>query len=138
MSRMTHCLSVLLVVALVLPTPIFAGDHLLTRNDVAARLEAARAERATNQLTIDRLLAGSLAAQVARERGLDIGQLRTAAATLSDEELRDLAVRADALETDPVAGSAKKIVIIVIVVVVVLAALVVASCKEQGADCVNK
>jgi hypothetical protein len=70
-------------------------------------------------------------------------QRRVAAgvAALSDDELRDLASRADALQTDPIAGGTGKALIIVgvvVLVVVLLAALVVKSCKEQGAECLSK
>ena len=68
--------------------------------------------------------------------------LRAGLAGLSEEELRDLARRADALQTDPVAGAGRKktliIVGVVILVAVVLAIAIVESCKEQGAECLDK
>ena len=67
---------------------------------------------------------------------------RTGVASLTDEEQRDLARRADALQTDPIAGaSGKKVLVIVGVVVlvaVVLAIVIVESCKAQGAECLDK
>jgi hypothetical protein len=115
MSRMTRYLSGVLVLTLVSPAPLLAEDHLVSRKAVAARLEdSAKPPAAT----------------------------ATAAATaLSEAERLELAARADALETDPVAGASKKTLIIVgvvVVVVVILAAAAVDSCKRQGAECFNK
>jgi len=90
-------------------SPVLAYQHAVSTEETAARLAAAAA--------------GGVA-------------------SLTDAELRDLVRRADALQMDPIAGaSGKKILVIVGVVVlvaVVLAIAIVESCKEQGAECLDK
>ena len=121
---------VALGVLLALPPQAIAQQHLVSDEQVAARLVAAEAERASNRLKVDRLLSEVAVAQAVRANVV----------ALSDEELRDLARRADALETDPVAGGLVKTLLILGLVVVVIAlvwAAIVESCKEQGAECLD-
>jgi CHASE3 domain sensor protein len=110
----------------------------VTPAEIAARLRSAAAERAGNTLRVERALAGHIPA---RAYGMDIqGRIRAGVAALSDEELRDLARRAETLATDPVAGASKTLIIVgvAVLVVIVLAALIVKSCKEQGAECLDE
>jgi hypothetical protein len=108
MSGVARCLGAVLAASLV-TSPVLANQHAVSTEEAATRLAAAAA--------------GGVA-------------------SLTEAERRDLARRADALQTDPVAGaSAKKTLIIVGVVVlvaVVLAIAIVESCKEQGAECLDK
>jgi hypothetical protein len=128
MRRTTRHLVGVLVVSLALPASIFAGDHLVTPDQVSERLQAARMPAAPRG-------AGPLEARPLEAAPLGVAPL----ASLSDAERLDLAARMDALETDPVAGASKKTWIIVgaVAFVVLLAALIVDSCKKQGAECVN-
>ena len=56
--------------------------------------------------------------------GVDIRQVQGAAAALTDRELRDLAVRASALDADPAAGLSRDVdqllVVFLIVAIVIL------------------
>ena len=71
--------SVLVALSMALPPSAMAREHLVPEPEIAARLQAAGAERAGKEA-------------------------RAGVAALSDDESRDLAKRAEALETDPVAG----------------------------------
>jgi len=129
-----------LVLSLALPPPAGAGQHLVFGEQIAARLGAVAAERAGNRLKVETLLSGVVGAEAAAAHHLGTHSLRAGVAALSDEELRDLARRADALEADPVAGGVVKTLLIlgiIVVVVVLLAAAIVKSCKEQGAECLD-
>jgi hypothetical protein len=133
-------LSLALAIALA-AHPALAERHVALRNDVTDRLVGAAADRGTNEAAVARLLATSTAADAASARGLDIHMLRAGVSRLSDAEVADLAARADALRSDPVAGGGRKTLIIVGIVVavaVILALLIVESCKEKGAECLDK
>ena len=101
-----------------------ADDHLVPPQAVAARLAEAAQARARDLADVDRALSSSEAASVADAVGADVGRLKAAAAALTDEELRDLALRARALETDPRAGLSRDVdrllVIFLIVGIVIL------------------
>jgi hypothetical protein len=130
-------LAVMVALSMALPAPATAEPHLVTETEVAERVQAAAAERAVNELRVERFLTQHLPSAA---RGSNVHRVRVGVAALSDEELRDLAARADALHTDPVAAGVVKTLIIVglvVLILVLLAAAIVESCKEQGAECLN-
>jgi hypothetical protein len=92
------------MVALVAADRALAQDHLVTTAAAQARLAEAGAVRQHDLAVLDGVLSTPEAVAAARTMGADLDGLRRAAPTLSDAELRDLAVRAAALQTDPVAG----------------------------------
>jgi hypothetical protein len=137
MCPTARCVSIAVALSMVLPPSVMAGQHVVERAEITARLQAAAAERSRNQQTLQRFLTSHLPAVAP---GVDVRRVRAGVAALSDDDLRDLARRADALQVDPAAGGTRKTLIIVGVVVlaaVILAALIVSSCKEQGAECLN-
>jgi hypothetical protein len=102
---MRKSLAVLAVLtALLASDRAFAGDHLLTAAAAQARLAEAEAARQGDLALLDGVLSSPEAAAAAKAVGADLDDVRRAAPTLSDAELRDLAARAAALEADPVAG----------------------------------
>ena len=117
------------VAAILSAPPAFSGDHLLSRETAQARLAAAAAERRHELDAVDRVLATSEAARAASSVGVDIAAVRAAVPALGDAELTDLAVRAAALEGDPVAGLDHdiklllEIFLIVVIVILVLRAI---------------
>jgi hypothetical protein len=82
----------------------FADDHLVTPQAAQARLAEAEAARQHDLALLDGVLSTPEAVSAAKAVGADLDGIRRAAPTLSDSELRDLAQRASALQTDPVAG----------------------------------
>lgn len=101
-----------------------ADDHLVSPEAARERVISASAERAQGLATIDGALSTPEAAQAAAMVGADTAQLRAALPTLSDAEIADLAARANALGTDPVAALDSDIrtllVIFLIVAIVIL------------------
>lgn len=103
-----------------------AEDHLVSREAARERVLDAATQRARSLATIDAVLATPAAAQAATGVGADSNQLRAALPTLSDAEIADLAARADALQSDPVAGlddDIKTLLIIFLVVAIVILVL---------------
>lgn len=96
--------AVLAMVALVAADRALAQEHLVTTTAAQARLAGAEDARQHDLAVLDGALSTPEAAAAARAVGADLDALRRAAPTLSDSELRDLAVRAGALQADPVAG----------------------------------
>lgn len=110
-----------------LPLPAGAGDHLVTAAQMQGALSSAGEDRARNLASVDRLLASPRAGAAAARLGADIGRVRTALPSLTDQELRDLSVRAAALETDPAAGrlshEVEELLIIFLIVAIVILVL---------------
>jgi hypothetical protein len=69
------------------------------------------------------VLSAPEAAAAAAAAGTSVAELRGALSTLSDGELRDLAARASALSSDPVAGldpDVKQLLVIFLIVAIVI------------------
>lgn len=79
------------------PSP---NDHLVARHDVDRRLETAELQRTEDLAGLDRILA-----QLPGDGTHPLAsQARLALPSLSNAELRDLARRAEALQSNPVAS----------------------------------
>ena len=102
---MCRYVTIAVALSMVLPPSAMASRHLVDRAEMVARLRAAEAERASNQLKVERFLSSRISSSA---QSVDTQRLSAVLAALSDDELRDLASRADSLQTDPVAGGRRK------------------------------
>jgi hypothetical protein len=113
-----------LALASLVAGPVSADDHVVSRDTAQQRLQEATAAREQGLAALDQALASPEAARAAATVGADTAALRAALPTLSDAEIADLAVRAQALNADPVAGLDQDIrtllVIFLIVAIVIL------------------
>jgi hypothetical protein len=104
-----------------------AREHLVDRAAVDAALSESARRAEADRECLDRALGGPEAQRAAQGMGWDIARVRTAAAALSDAEVRELAARAAELDSDPVAGAGDRdlltLVLIVLIVVLLLKAL---------------
>ena len=120
---MKRLLAGLVAVVTLAAVPVSAADHLVAGADVRSALQAAAQGREQALARLDRVLAEPEAARAAARAGASVAQLRSALATLSDSELQDLALRAAALESDPVAGldpDVRQLLIIFLIVAIVI------------------
>jgi hypothetical protein len=102
--RKSLAAAVMALVALVAADRATAQEHLVTSEAAQARLAEAEAGRQHDLAVLDGVLSTPEAAAAARAVGASLDEARSAASTLSDSELRDLARRAADLQGDPVAG----------------------------------
>src|SRR5262245_20567908 len=103
-----------------------AQQHAVPAEAAQARLADAAAQRTHDLQAVDSLLASKEAAAAAHSLGQDVERLRAAVPALNDAELRDLAARAEALQTDPVAGlddDIRTLLIIFLIVAIVILVL---------------
>jgi len=124
-EAMNRALSVLAAVVILLPVASAVGDdHLAGPAQVSGALAAAREAHGRDLARIEGLLSGPQAARAATLAHADLAQVRLAVAALGDDELRDLAARAQALGADPVAGNLdpdiRQLLIIFLIVAIVI------------------
>ena len=116
--------TVLVAVLVLAAGPARADDHLVSQATASTRLAAAAQASVADRGAIGRALGTEAAERAAQQLGIDIRDLRAAAATLSDAEARDLAERARALRSDPGAGLSHDVdhllVVFLIVAIVIL------------------
>ena len=122
--RKTLALLALTAAPLLAAGQALAQDHVVTTQDLSARLGAAETARQRDLGTVDRFLGAPEAVSAAASVHADVGRLRAGLGALSDPELADLAARVDALQADPVAGLDQDIrtllIIFLIIAIVIL------------------
>ena len=115
---------ILALAALAFGNRAFSDDHLVSRDETSARLVADGQARQADLAAVDDVLSSREAATAAASLHVDLRQVRSAAASLSDAELRDLMAREKALRSDPAAGLSRDVdqllVIFLIVAIVIL------------------
>jgi hypothetical protein len=102
---MKKTLAALAVLGLFAAPAVWAEDHLVSAEAAQQRLLAASAARAQDLAAVDAFVASAEGTAALATLGLDPGALRGSLATLGDDELRQIAERAAALQADPVAGA---------------------------------
>lgn len=123
---MRRILAVLFACATVqAPQSADSADHLVRPATAQERLAATTTERAQDIEGIESVLSSPTAASVASALGVRIERLKVGVRALSDRELRDLALRAAALEGDPVAGTLSDGEVHDLLVIFLIAAIVV-------------
>src|SRR5262245_23187715 len=112
------------------PLAVGADDHLVTPQASRTRLAGSTTQREQDLQTVARVLSRPEASAAVSRMGLAPEQVQSRLAALGDQDLRDLAARAAALDRDPVAGyydsdvhDLMVILLVVVIVVVLLSAV---------------
>ena len=82
--------------------------HLVTPDVAQARLAEANAERARNLATVDAFVLSPEGTAALKTVGVSQERVRGSLPTLTDAELQNVAARAAALQSDPMAGGLSK------------------------------
>lgn len=114
-----------LVISFAIP-PSLRAQHVVRPTDIHQELVNATDRRTQNREKVSELFSSEAAERALKGAGMDPGQVRTAVATLSDEELAQLAVRSDKLRGDFAAGrlSDRDLLIIVVAIAVIILIIV--------------
>ena len=131
---MQRRVAITLAAVLSVSEPVAAEDHIVPLTEAQARVAEAAQDRAADLAQLDALLSSTEATLVAERFGLQPDRLRAGHSRLGDADLHELAARARALESDPVAGSdsipvptGPMATAVVVVLMVIIAALIVAA-----------
>jgi hypothetical protein len=119
----------LLIVLMAVPAGLMAETaHVVSPADLQKQAMAATQTRQTNVEKVRNFLSTPVAEQAMQKSHIDSGQVKAAVANLGDEELAQLAARADKAQRDFAAGylSTRDIILIVLGVVVIILIIVIA------------
>jgi len=100
-------------------------DHLVSLGDLQKEAVSASATREQNLEKVEKLLAGERAERAMQSLHVDATQVRTAVATLSDQELAQLAARAEREQRDFAAGRLSMLDDLLIIAAIVLVIVVI-------------
>jgi hypothetical protein len=81
------------------------AEHLVPAGALQERLAEVARDREERIAVVDALLDTPAAERASGMLGVSIRQVKRQVALLSDDDLRDLSLRAESLKTDPAAGS---------------------------------
>ena len=135
LSKLSHPIlrtvfTAVLVALLICPPGLHAqaasGDHVVSPQALQQQLQSSSASRQENVNTVTSFLSSPTADRAMRSAKLDPVQVRTAIPTLSDQELADLAARANNAQQQFAAGflgpfSLTFLIVAIAVVIIVVA-----------------
>jgi hypothetical protein len=117
----------LLVALFIVPTDALAQSHVVSPADLQKEAVAASQVRQHNLDSVQRLLSTPAAEKALKSAKMDTQQVKTAVSTLSDQELAQLAARADRAQADFAAGTlSERDLILIILGIAVLVLIIVA------------
>jgi hypothetical protein len=117
----------LLVALFIVPTDALAQSHVVSPADLQREAVAASQVRQHNLDSVQRLLSTPAAEKALKSAKMDTQQVKTAVSTLNDQELAQLAARADKAQADFAAGNlSERDLILIILGIAILVLIIVA------------
>jgi hypothetical protein len=120
-------IATLLVALFIVPTDALAQSHVVSPADLQKEAVAASQVRQHNIDSVQRLLSTPAAEKALKSAKVDMQQVKTAVSTLDDQELAQLAARADKAQADFSAGTlSERDLILIILGIAILVLIIVA------------
>ena len=120
-------IATLLVALFIVPTDALAQSHVVSPADLQKEAVAASQVRQHNMDSVQRLLSMPAAEKALKSAKMDTQQVKTAVSTLDDQELAQLAARADKAQADFSAGNlTERDLILIILGIAILVLIIVA------------
>jgi pyruvate/2-oxoglutarate dehydrogenase complex dihydrolipoamide acyltransferase (E2) component len=117
----------LLVALFIVPTDALAQSHVVSPADLQKEAVAASQARQHNIDSVQRLLSTPAAEKALKSAKIDTQQVKTAVSTLDDQELAQLAARANKAQADFSAGTlSERDLILIILGIAILVLIIVA------------
>jgi hypothetical protein len=119
--------ALVLVALFTVPSDLLAQSHLVSPADLQKQVVAASQAREHNLETVQNFLSTPTAEKAMNSSHINPQQVRTAVSTLNDQELAQLAARADKAQHDFAAGNlSDRDLILIILGIAVLVLIIVA------------
>jgi hypothetical protein len=116
-----------LIVTFAVPTGLFAQTHVVNPADLQKEMVTASQARQHHAETIQRFLSSEKAEKALKSARIDPAQVKTAVSMLSNDELSQLASRADKAQADFAAGDlSERDLLLIIIAIAVLVLIIVA------------
>jgi hypothetical protein len=120
-------IALVLVALVVIPSDLLAQSHVVSPADLQKQAMAATQVREQNLQTVQHFLSSATAEKALKSAQINPQQVRTAVSTLNDQELAQLAARADKAQADFAAGNlSDRDLILIILGIAALVLIIVA------------
>lgn len=117
----------LLTVIYVAPGPLMAQNHVVSPAEIQKQVLAASQTRQHNEDTVRQFVSSPQAEKAIKASGMDPGRVKAAVPTLTDQELAQIASRADKAQADFAAGTiGNRDLLLIVVAIAVLILIIVA------------
>jgi hypothetical protein len=109
------------------PGALLAQSHIASPAEIQKQVLAAGETRRHNEATVKQFVSSPQAAKAIKAAGMDPDRVKVAVSTLNDQELAQIAARADKAQADFAAGSlGERDLLLILVAVAVLILIIVA------------
>ena len=130
LKKRSVCLATCVVLCLFAVYPSFgAQDHVVSPDEMRKEAVAATSTRQHNEQTVNQFLSSPQTAQALQSVHMNPTQVKTAVSKLSDEEVAQLASRADKAQADFAAGTFSDRDLIFIALAVLLVILIIVAVR---------
>lgn len=120
-------IALVLVTLFLFPTGLVAQSHVVSPADLQKSVADASQARQHNVETVRQFLSSPVAEKAIKSAKMDPQQVRTAVSSLNDQDLAQLAARADKAQADFAAGTlSDRDLILIILAIAVLVLIIVA------------
>jgi hypothetical protein len=120
-------IALVLMALVVIPSDLLAQSHVVSPADLQKQAMAATQVREQNLQTVQHFLSSATAEKALKSAQINPQQVRTAVSTLNEQELAQLAARADKAQADFAAGSlSDRDLILIILGIAALVLIIVA------------
>ena len=128
LPRRTEMLVATLLIALyAAPSPLMAQSHVASPADIQKQVLGAGQTRQINEDTVKQFVSSPQAAKAIKAAGMDPERVKAAVSTLSDQELAQIASRAEKAQADFAAGTmSERDLLLILVAIAVLILIIVA------------
>ena len=117
----------LLVAVFTLPSNLWAESHVVSLAELQNQTQAASRARQSHIETLQRFLSSPAAKQALRSAHMDTFKVKSAVSTLNDDELAQLASKADKAQADFAAGTlSDRDLLLILVAIAALILIIVA------------
>ena len=124
-----QALACFLVMVFAAPPGLLAESHVVTSSDLQRALVSSRQTREENLRKVEELFSSPRAEKALKAARMDPQQVKSAAATLSEVELAQLAARADKAQADLAAGRMSDRDLIVILIAIAALILIIVAVR---------
>ncbi len=111
------------------PQNLAAQIHVVSPGDLQQATVSASRQRQANVARLNDFLSSPVAQKALQDAHLDSAQVKTAVANLSDQDLAQLAARAEKAQKDFAAGSITDHMLLLMVIAIVVVVLIIVAVK---------
>lgn len=127
--QFVRCLAACALIALLIPQVVAAETHVVTPTDLQKQMVAAAQSRQSRIAQVTQFLSTDKAQKVITSAGMDPQQVKTAVASLSDDDLAQVTARVNKAQADFAAGNINDHDLVLITLAILVLVLIIVAVR---------